>query len=132
MYGIFDERLGRSGEKIWLLPLEEKERRLTEIYRKKLGRELDISNPKSFSEKIQWYKLYYDHPDLSRCVDKVEAKKYITDKLGEGHTAKLLRVWNSPEEVCFDDLPDRFIVKSNCQGEGRYIYIYITARILAA
>ncbi len=121
---LIDPRLNRSGEKIWLLPLVEKERRLKEIYRKKLDCELDLEDPVSFNEKIQWYKLYYDNPDLSICVDKVTVKKYVDDIIGPGHTVKTLRVWRSPEEITFDDLPDKFVVKSNCQGEGKYIYIY--------
>lgn len=118
---LIDPRLNRSGEKIHMLTTEERAERLKLIYKNRMGSELDLNDPLTFTEKIQWYKLFYHHPDLSRCVDKVDSKEYIAEKIGEGHTAKLLRVWNSPDEVCFDGLPDRFVVKSNCQSEGKYI-----------
>ncbi len=119
--GCIDERLGRSSEKIWLLPLEERAKRLMEIYKRKMGYEMDLNNPQTFNEKLQWYKLYYNHPDLSRCVDKVDAKEYVEEKIGKGHMAKLLRVFNSPDEIDFNGLPDKFVVKSNCQDGGNYV-----------
>ncbi len=122
-YGIFDERLGRSPEKIWLLPLEEREKRTKEIFKKKKGYELNLDDPQTYTEKLQWYKLYYHNPEIVRCIDKVEAKKYIAEKLGEGHTAKLIDVWESPDELSFDNLPDTFVLKSNCQDNGTYVNI---------
>lgn len=119
--GKFDLRLGRRNCAIHKMPLNEQANLLKQVWREKMGYELDLEHPRTFNEKIQWYKLYYNHPDMSRCVDKVTFKDYIAEKLGDGYTTKLLRVWNSPDEVCFDGLPDRFVVKSNCQCEGRYI-----------
>lgn len=117
----FDTRLGRSDRAIHKMSVEDRAELLKQIWRDKIGYELDLEHPKTFNEKIQWYKLYYHHPDMTRCVDKVTFKDYIAEKLGEGYTSKILRVWSSPDEVCFDGLPDRFVVKSNCQCEGHYI-----------
>lgn len=123
MNGKIDLRLGRSDQLIYKMSVPEQGQLLKKIWRKRMGTELDLEHPKTFNEKIQWYKLYYYHPDLTRCVDKVTFKDYIAEKLGEGHTAKLLRVWDSPDEVCFDNLPEHFVVKSNCQDNGKYIAI---------
>ena len=121
--GKFDPRLGRSDRAIYKMPTEEQVALLKEIWRKKMGTELDLEHPETFNEKLQWYKLYYRHPDMVRCADKVAFKEYAAERLGEGYTARLLRVWHSPDEVRFDGLPDRFVVKSNCQDNGRYIAI---------
>lgn len=88
-----------------------------------MGYELDLLHPKTFNEKIQWYKLYYHDPDMTRCVDKVTFKDYVAERIGNGYTAQLLRVWHAPDEVCFDALPDQFVVKSNCQDNGRYVAV---------
>jgi len=118
-----DSRLGRSPDAIYKMSTKDWAAGSKEIWREKMGYELDLKHPKTFNEKLQWYKLYYHHPDMTRCVDKVTFKDYSSERLGDGYTAKLLRVWNSPDEVCFDGLPERFVVKSNCQDNGRYIAI---------
>lgn len=104
-------------------PIKRLERQIKIDYQNHMGRKLDLKNPKLFTEKIQWMKLYYNNPNLSRCVDKCEFKKYISEKVGEGYTARLITEWESPDEVSFDGLPEKFVVKSNCQSNGRYIVI---------
>lgn len=118
-----DPRLGRMDRLIYPLPVSEQAELLKDIWKNKMGYELDLEHPRTFNEKLQWYKLYYHHPDMPQCVDKVTFKDYIAEQLGDGYTAKLLRVWRSPDEVNFDGLPERFVVKSNCQDNGRYIAI---------
>ncbi len=104
--------------------LEKLEKSLAKKYEVIMGHPLDLSSPTKFTEKIQWYKLYYNHPELARCVDKVEFKNYVKENLGdEGYTARLLDVWTSPEQVSFDKLPNSFVVKSNAQSDGNYIAI---------
>jgi hypothetical protein len=100
-----------------------REKRLTELYKRRMGKELDLNNPVTFTEKLQWMKLYYENPDLSRCVDKYEFKNYIAEKLGDGYTAKMLKCWDRPEDVSLDGLPVQFVLKSNCQSDGKYIKI---------
>jgi len=103
-------------------PLRERERLLKHLYKTKMGKELDLENPETFTEKIQWMKLYYAHPDLQRCVDKYGFKQYVQEKLGEGYTATLIQVWNSPKEISIRDIPaDKFVLKSTLQGDGTFI-----------
>ena len=81
-------------------------------------RRLDLKNPKTFNEKLQWLKLYYQLPEHTRIVDKYEMKNYVTEKIGPGYVIPVLGVWNSVEEINFDALPDSFVLKTthDCGG----------------
>lgn len=115
MYSILDD--------ISKWPVERRVRRLKELYKERIGEELDIDNPKRFTEKIQWMKIYYSTPEIIRCIDKVTFKDYISKHLGTGYTAKMYKVWHTPEEVCLDGLPQKCVIKSNCSSEGRNMRI---------
>ena len=78
-----------------------------------LGYELDLENPKTFSEKLQWLKLYAFKPEYTVMADKYRMREYVAERIGEGHTIPLLGVWDDPEEIDFDKLPDRFVLKCN-------------------
>lgn len=82
-------------------------------YRIFTGKRLDLENPKTFNEKIQWLKLYNQNPEYTIMVDKYLAKEYVGKKIGEQHIIPLLGVWNSPDEINFDELPDKFVLKCN-------------------
>lgn len=86
------------------------------------GKKMDIHHPTAFQEKILWYTLSYQHPDLSRIVDKYRFKQYIAEKLGSGHTVPMLGAWDSVEAFKrdWDKLPEEFCLKSTlqCAGEG--------------
>lgn len=102
---------------------KKREQKLGELYRQKTGRELDFKNLQTFSEKIQWMKLYYNHPDLSDIVCKYRFKEYIREKIGDGYTVPLYAVYNSVDEIDLSDLPNQFVLKSNCCSDGRNIKI---------
>ena len=99
-------------------PIEKREEYIKKVFEERMGRPLDLENPKTFSEMIQWVKLYYRDPAMTRCVDKVTFKNYIKEKLGEGYTAKLYEVWESAEEVDLKNIPKRCVIKSNCSSDG--------------
>lgn len=83
----------------------------------KTGHYPDILHPKLFSEKVLWYKLYYDDPRISICADKYRAKEYIDEVLGAGHTVPLIRKYDEVHDIDLDELPDRFVLKVNwCTG----------------
>ena len=79
---------------------------------------LDLKDPKTFNEKLQWLKLYYQKPSHTRMVDKYEMKGYVTEQVGEGYVVPLLGVWNSADDIDFDALPDQFVLKvtHDCAG----------------
>lgn len=76
-----------------------------------VGKELDLNNPSSFNEKMQWLKLYDRNPLYTNLVDKYEVRKYISEKIGEEHLIPLLGVYDSFEEIDFDQLPNQFVLK---------------------
>ena len=87
-----------------------------------VGYKLNLDNPKSFNEKIQWLKLNYHAPLLTKCADKYAVREYVKEKIGEEYLIPLLRVWNSPDEIDFDSLPDKFVLKVNW-GSGQNIIV---------
>ena len=80
-------------------------------YRGFLGKELDLKNPETFTEKIQWLKLYDRKPEYSTMVDKYEAKKYVAEKIGEEHIIPTYGVWDKFDDIDFDKLPNQFVLK---------------------
>ena len=96
---------------------------LKTIYKERMGIELDIENPKRFSEKCQKLKLFCNDPLMTKCVNKLTFKQYVREKLGNGYTAELIDVWHSPVDVNIRDVPEKCVIKSNCSKEGECLYI---------
>ena len=86
---------------------------LEKLYRAKLGRPLNLEDPQLFSEKLQWLKLYDRNPLYTQLVDKYQVRAYIAEKIGEEYLIPLLGVWDDPDEIDFDALPDQFVLKCN-------------------
>ena len=86
---------------------------LTRKFRAAMGRELDLAHPVTFNEKLQWLKLYARKPEYTVMVDKYAVRDYIKDVLGEEYLIPLVGVWEDPEEIDFDALPSRFVLKCN-------------------
>ena len=76
------------------------------------NRPLDILNPKSFNEKISVYKLFYRERPLWKYTDKYEVRDYFREKVGEEYLVPLIGVYQTPEEIPFDALPGRFMLKA--------------------
>lgn len=72
---------------------------------------IDLENPKTFCEKLQWLKLFDHNPIYHKWVDKFEAKKMVSTLLGEKYVAKLYSVYNTTEEIDFNALPNSFVLK---------------------
>lgn len=87
-------------------------------YRMITGNELDLDEPKSFDDKLQWLKLYDHNPFYSSIVDKYEAKKYIAGKVGDCYVPKLLGVWDNYDEIDFETLPSSFVLKCTHDSGG--------------
>ena len=82
-------------------------------YRSRNGYWMDWKNPQTFNEKLQWLKLYYHKPEFTVLADKYAVKQYIANKLGAEYVIPLLGVWDRPEEIDFDSLPNQFVLKCN-------------------
>lgn len=72
---------------------------------------LDLKNPKTYNEKIQWLKLYDHNPLFTGLVDKYEAKKYVMAKIGKEHIIPTYGIWNKWEDIDFQSLPNQFVLK---------------------
>lgn len=79
---------------------------------------LDINNPKTFNEKLQWLKLYDRKPEYTTMVDKYRVREYIADKIGEEYLIPLLGVWDDPDDIDFESLPNQFVLKCNHDSGG--------------
>ena len=92
-------------------------------YRIKMGRRLNLKNPKRFSEKLQWLKLYDRKPEYTKMVDKIAAKDYVASIIGNQYIIPTLGTWNHFDEIDFDTLPDKFVLKTNHGGGGSAVVI---------
>lgn len=90
-------------------------------YRVAMKKKLNLKNPTTYNEKLQWLKLYDRNPVYTQMVDKYEAKKYVAEHIGEEYIIKTLGVWNHFDEIDFDTLPDRFVLKCTHDSGGLVI-----------
>lgn len=86
-------------------------------YEERTGKILDLKSPKTFSEKIQWLKLNYKNPLLTRMADKVESKKIVEDRVGTEYVIPTYKVYNRAEDINHSDLPEHFALKAT-HGSG--------------
>lgn len=99
--------LGNKGRLKWLSD----EVYLKAIFNAKLNKNLDLGNPKSFNEKLQWLKLYDRNPKYSKLVDKYEVREFISNSIGEEYLIPMIGVWDSVDEINFELLPKQFVLK---------------------
>lgn len=78
-----------------------------------IGKELNLENPKTFNEKLQWLKLYNRRSEYTIMVDKYKVREYIKNKIGEEYLIPLIGVWKSTDEINFEKLPSQFVLKCN-------------------
>lgn len=90
-------------------------------YKIKTGRKLNLKNPKRYTEKIQWYKLYYRNAKMKEYVDKYLVREYVKKKKLDFILNDLYGVYDSPEEINFNELPDGFIIKLTSGSGGNII-----------
>lgn len=99
-------------------------RKLTDIdfiklkWEKAFGYEIDLDNPKTFNEKLQWLKLYDRNCAYTQMVDKFLVKEYVAEKLGKEYIIPSIGVWNSIEEIDFGSLPSSFVLKCTHDSGG--------------
>lgn len=79
----------------------------------RMGTRLNLEDPQTFNEKLQWLKLYDRKPEYTVMVDKYLVRDYIAQTIGEEYLIPLLGVWDDPEEIDFDALPQQFVLKCN-------------------
>lgn len=98
---------------------------LTLLFRLKMGFWIDWKNPKTFSEKLQWLKLYDIKPEYTKMVDKYAVKEYVAKIIGEEYIIPTLGVWDRPEDIEWDSLPQKFVLKTTHGGGGSGVVICV-------
>ena len=83
--------------------------------------EIDLKNPKTYNEKLNWLKLHDKNPIYTRIVDKFEAKEYVKDIIGDQYIIPTLGVWDKFDDIDFDELPQQFVLKCTHDSEGLVI-----------
>lgn len=92
-------------------------------FRLEMGQKLDLNNPKTFNEKLQWLKLYNRKPEYTTMVDKYAVKDYVANIIGKEHIIPTLGVWNSVDEIDWEALPNQFVLKTTHGGGGGGVVI---------
>lgn len=88
------------------------------IYRMSTGKKLNLSNPVTFNEKVQWLKLNDHNPLYVQLVDKYAVREYIAKKIGNQFLIPLIGKWSKVEDIDFDKLPNEFVLKCNHDSGG--------------
>ncbi len=88
------------------------------LYYHYFKKKLDLDNPKTYNEKLQWLKLYNRNPLYTTLVDKYSVKEWVAEKIGEEHVIPTIAVYDNVDEIDFDALPDSFVLKTthDCGG----------------
>ena len=87
-------------------------------YRLRVGRPLNTENPTTLNEKLQWLKFNYRFPLQSIVSDKLLVRDYVAEKIGAEYLIPLLGSWENYDDVDFDKLPERFVLKCNHDSGG--------------
>lgn len=83
------------------------------LWRIAMGYDLDLKNPKTFNEKLQWLKLHDHNPLYTTLVDKLRVKDWVSEKIGSQYVIPTLATYNSVDEIDMDKLPNQFVLKCN-------------------
>lgn len=90
-------------------------------YRCTFNRKLDLNNPQTFNEKLQWLKLHDRKEVYTTMVDKFDAKQYVSNIIGEEYIIPTIGVYNSFDEIDFKKLPNQFVMKCTHDSGGLII-----------
>lgn len=105
----------------WIIPNDELYLKI--YYWLSLRKPLNLKNPVLFNEKLQWLKLYDRRPEYTELVDKYAVKEFVSKKIGAEYVIPVIKKWNNPSEIVWDDLPNSFVLKTNHDGGGNGIVI---------
>ena len=92
-------------------------------YRIKLHRKLDLVNPRRFTEKLQWYKIYYRDLLMQQCVDKYEVRKYVEECGLSEILIPIVGVYDDVRDIKIEELPEQFVAKDTLGGGGNSVII---------
>lgn len=91
------------------------------LFKNRMGKKLNLANPKTYNEKLQWLKLYNRDPRYTMLVDKYAVKKYVESILGKEYIIPTLGIWDRFDDIDFNSLPDQFVLKCTHDSGGLVI-----------
>lgn len=123
----FDRRMNEMRAKLMYrineyCPDEKRALALKDWYFESTGEILNLENPQTYNEKMQWMKLYDSKPVKSRLADKYAVREWVKEKIGEEYLVPLHGVWDKFDDIDFDKLPDKFVLKCN-HGSGYVVIV---------
>lgn len=89
-----------------------KEQYIKYIWKKKFNEELNLENPKTFNEKLQWEKIYSNNNLAKQCADKIKVLKYVEEKIGRKYINELIATYPNTKNIDFSKLPNKFVLKA--------------------
>lgn len=112
-------------EKILYLtsPLWSDELYLKVLYRYRVGCRLNLSNPRTFTEKMQWLKLYNQREEYTTMVDKFAVKKFVAQIIGQEYIIPTLHVWDNANDIQLNSLPNKFVLKTTHGGGSCGVFV---------
>ncbi|MBQ5844128.1 MAG: hypothetical protein IIW52_04650 [Alistipes sp.] len=93
------------------------------LFRFEMGYWMDFDNPQTFTEKIQWLKLYNRRPEYTQMVDKYAVKEYVANIIGDEYIIPTIGVWDSVDDIDFDKLPNQFVLKTTHGGGSSGVFV---------
>lgn len=88
------------------------------LWKHRMNYPLNLENPRTYNEKLQWLKLYNHNPSFTTMVDKYLVKKYVADIIGEEYIIPTIGIWDSVEDIDFGMLPNQFVLKCTHDSGG--------------
>ena len=93
------------------------------MFKLEMGYPLNLKNPQTFSEKLQWLKLYNRKSEYTTMVDKYAVKDYVASLIGKEYIIPTFGVWKTPNDIDWDSLPEKFVLKTNHSGGNTGVII---------
>jgi len=93
------------------------------LYYLKMGKKLNLKNPQTYNEKLQWLKLYDRNPMYTTMVDKYTVKQYVESIIGKEYLIPTIGLWDRPEDIDWSTLPDQFVLKTTHGGGNSGVVI---------
>lgn len=115
--GILKRAFDIASKRGLLTPLSDKSH-ISLKYRLNMGRPLNWENPRTFTEKLNWLKLYDHDPRYPGIVDKWEVMDFVKERIGEEYCVKKYGIWEKFDDIDFDTLPERFVLKCTHDSGG--------------
>lgn len=105
----------------WLIPNDETYLKL--YWKLSMDYPLNLENPQTFNEKLQWLKLHNRKEEYVTLVDKYAVKEYVAKLIGEKYVIPTIGKWDKPSDIEWDKLPNQFVLKTNHDGGGNGIVV---------